>query len=29
MFDTLEEAIKARKDAEKMYWGEFIYNENG
>lgn len=28
-FDTLEEAIKARKDAEKMYWGEFIYNENG
>lgn len=27
-YATLEEAIKARKDAEVIYHGEFRYNEN-
>lgn len=27
-FDTYEDALKARKDAEKKYYGEFAYSEN-
>lgn len=27
-FDKYEDAVKARIDAEKKYWGEYRYGEN-